>query len=400
MTVNNVAPTISNIAVERNLKEGIAATFSATATNNGNDTLTYTWNFGDGSNPVTGQTVSHTFADNGTYTAMLTVTDSMGASVVQTLPLNVNNVAPTAQALDDFAVNEGTAISVNGSFTDPGILDTHSIKWDFGDGTILEYTDTLPHSPTLPLPPSSYLNPTHTWTNNGNYTVTFTVTDNDGGVSSDTVSVRVNNVAPTITNLSGDTTLNSGATANFRASATDRGNDTLIYTWDFGDGSEVATGQNSSHIFTKAGTYTVTLTVVDSDGASTQETLTVNVNNHAVPLITDIPVPKKVYQNDPVAFTASVSAADDATLTYQWNFGDGTQQVVGISPTHVFAQSGEYTATLTVIDATGASDTKTVTVYVGSTSPSTDLDEMDFPDGSPEFDEIFGELEDFDEIWS
>ncbi|KAF3890828.1 MULTISPECIES: PKD domain-containing protein [Nostocales] len=67
---------------------------------------------------VTGQTVSHTFVDNGTYTATLTVTDSMGTSVVQTLSLSVNNVAPRAIALDDFAVNKGTAISLNGSFTD------------------------------------------------------------------------------------------------------------------------------------------------------------------------------------------------------------------------------------------------------------------------------------------
>ncbi|MEC4818626.1 MAG: PKD domain-containing protein [Scytonema sp. PMC 1069.18] len=70
----------SQVLHEPNLREGIAAAFSATATDNGNDTLTYTWNFVDGSNPVTGQTVSYTFADNGTYTATRnsTRTDGLG----------------------------------------------------------------------------------------------------------------------------------------------------------------------------------------------------------------------------------------------------------------------------------------------------------------------------------
>ncbi|WP_422678769.1 PKD domain-containing protein [Chamaesiphon minutus] len=50
------------------INEGTFAQFSATATDPGiNDSLTYTWNFGDGFNPISGRDITHTFADNGTY---------------------------------------------------------------------------------------------------------------------------------------------------------------------------------------------------------------------------------------------------------------------------------------------------------------------------------------------
>jgi hypothetical protein len=70
----------------------------------------------------------------------------------------------------------GSAVSFNGSFTNPGTLDTHTIVWNFGDGM-----------PTV----SGTLTPTHTYASGGNYTVTLTVTDDDGGVGSDNIAVTV-----------------------------------------------------------------------------------------------------------------------------------------------------------------------------------------------------------------
>jgi len=54
---------------------------------------------------------------------------------------------------------------------------------------------------------------------------TLTVTDNSGATATDTRKIQVNNVAPTITNISSDTTLFEGTPANFSATATDPGND-------------------------------------------------------------------------------------------------------------------------------------------------------------------------------
>jgi hypothetical protein len=47
----------------------------------------------------------------------------------------VNNVAPTMDARSDQTVDEGAVVNFSGSFTDPGLVDTHTIDWDFGDGT-------------------------------------------------------------------------------------------------------------------------------------------------------------------------------------------------------------------------------------------------------------------------
>ncbi|MBV6627230.1 MAG: PKD domain-containing protein [Rivularia sp. (in: Bacteria)] len=117
ITIKNSAPSIDKIDIEPNLAEGIAATFSADATDEGE--IIYTWNFGDNTPELNGQSVTHTFADNGTYTATLTVTDSQGASTVETITLNVNNIAPTVTAGENQTTIENQGVQFNGNYSDP-----------------------------------------------------------------------------------------------------------------------------------------------------------------------------------------------------------------------------------------------------------------------------------------
>jgi PKD repeat protein len=63
------------------------------------DTLTYSWNFGDDTQPINGQNVNHTWADNGTYNVVLTVTDKDGAIATQITSVNVDNIAPTVVSI-------------------------------------------------------------------------------------------------------------------------------------------------------------------------------------------------------------------------------------------------------------------------------------------------------------
>lgn len=81
----------------------------------------------------------------------------------------------------------------------------------------------------------------------------------------------------------------------------------------------------------------------------------------------------------------------DEPLTYTWNFGDGTDPVVGKFVTHTFANSGDYQATLTVSDDFGFQDTKIVTVYVGSTAP-TAVKDSSLPDWNGDFNDILNQF--------
>jgi PKD repeat protein len=149
---------------------------------------TIEWDFGDGFNSSGTLTPTHTYNDNGTYTVTLTVTDAQGGIGSDTLILAVENVAPIVNAGPNQSVPENTNVSFNGSYNDPGLFDSQTIAWDFGDGT--GDVDTL--------------NPSHTYNAAGVYTVILTVTDNDGGIGTDQLIVSVGQVAtiylPLITN--------------------------------------------------------------------------------------------------------------------------------------------------------------------------------------------------------
>jgi PKD repeat protein len=153
-----------------------------------NYTYSATWDWGDGTceqgsidqnednSIVTG---NHKYSDNGVYTVILKVTDNSGMSSRDTLKVTVNNVAPIVNAGPDQIVNEGDTINFFGDFTDAGSLDTHTYEWNFGDGTRLENTT---------------LTPSHVYDEYGEYTVTLTITDCDGGVGVDNLTVTVNKI--------------------------------------------------------------------------------------------------------------------------------------------------------------------------------------------------------------
>jgi PKD repeat protein/DNA/RNA endonuclease G (NUC1) len=353
--VNNVAPTIIDLTGDSSIDEGDTATFSATATDPGNDTLTYTWNLEDGTQiSGTDVTISQRFVEDSEYDVNLTVTDEEGASATQTLTITVNNVAPIVEAGEDRTSNEGSSVTFNASFSDPGITDTHTIAWDFGDGETT--TDTL--------------TPTHIYTNNGEYDVSLTVTDDEGASTTSTLKVTVNNVAPAIASLTGNTQINEGERAKFSVVATDPGSDELTYTWDFGDG-ETAAGTDSqiTHTFAKNGEYTVTATVTDGDGASTNSTFEVTVNNLA-PTITQLTGDTEINEGDRASFSATASDAGNDELTYTWNFGDDSETVIGQDVGHIFTDNGEYTVTTTVTDSDGASTTQSLDVKVNNVAPT------------------------------
>ncbi len=148
--------------------------------------------------------------------------------------------------------------------TDPGgSIVTYA--WNFGDGGTSS---------------SSAATTSRTFTSNGTYTVTLTVTDNLGATGSTTRTVTVSspNAGPTAAFQFTPTGGPAPLLAFFDGSASsDPEGPIAFYTWDFGDGTDVVGGKTPTHTFAAAGTYTVRLTVQDPQGASASTTQSITV---------------------------------------------------------------------------------------------------------------------------
>ena len=136
------------------------------------------------------------------------------------------------------------------------------------------------------------------------------------------------------------------------------------YHWVFGDGTD-AYGEVVTHTYTAEGSYTVTLYVTDSRGAtgSAETSCQVGLPNRAP--LADAGGPYAGEINVAITFDGSQSYdADGDTLTYIWNFDDNTPPATGMQVTHTYAAEGTYEVSLTVEDGRGGTDTASVEVVV------------------------------------
>jgi len=137
----------------------------------GSGEYSWFWNFGDDSADSTDQNPTHIYTEPGTYTATLTVI-SDGETAIDTADVIVYDIDELFVKISDsntFAGEETMfSASINGG-TQP-----YMVSWDFGDGTT-----------------SDEINPTHIYTNPGEYTVTVFVTDDNGKTAEDTAIITV-----------------------------------------------------------------------------------------------------------------------------------------------------------------------------------------------------------------
>jgi PKD repeat protein len=140
------------------------------------------------------------------------------------------------------------------------------------------------------------------------------------------------------------------------------------YTWDFGDG-EAGSGTTPTHAYSHAGTYMVTLTVTDDSGMTATDQHAVQVDTTA-PLALFSVTPESGIAPLDVAFDGSESRDPDGSIAgYAWDFGDG-QTGSGVTPHHLYAFAGTYTATLTVTDDDGVmSSTSRTVALTGANEP-------------------------------
>src|SRR5262249_39558945 len=136
------------------------------------------------------------------------------------------------------------------------------------------------------------------------------------------------------------------------STSTDPDGTIVTRRWNFGDGSPITTTANPTHAYNTPGNYVVTLTVIDDNGA--QDVASLNMSR-----LTVNHLPTAVDNRTPSASTAPLTAAlssagsadpDGTIVASDWDFGDGSPRSSDANPSHVYADPGTYTATLTVTD--------------------------------------------------
>lgn len=240
----------------------------------------YQWDFGDGATGE-GAVVTHTYADDGVYVAKLTtiVEQPGGKTTRHFARVRVRNVAPTVDAGPDLEVDEGQEIELLATFTDPEWPDVHNVLVNFGDDTLLAVANVSQTND--PPRAAGTARVRHAWCDDGDYTVTVQVADDDGGVGTDTRTVRVRNVIPDVD--AGDDLFAYPCTPlRLVARFTDPGwCDTHTAVWDPGDCTSAIPAEvierreppagvgvaRALHRYDRCGTYQATCEVRDDDDA-------------------------------------------------------------------------------------------------------------------------------------
>jgi len=342
----------------------------------GNAPITYAWDLDDDGIFDDGTTAAPAvvFEDSGSFSVSLKVSNSV-LSDTDTAVVTVANIPPGVEAGPDRTVLEDEQIEFEGAFTDPGAADTHNIDWKFGDNNSSSHT----------------LAPVHTYQDPGVYTVTLTITDDNGGIGADTLTVTVQaKNRPPIADYGGPYSINEGTTLNLDATgSSDADGDSLTYAWDlnndgtFGDAVGAAPTVSWTDLealgINDDGSFTITLRVSDDDTfADATGSLTIdNVAPNAA-----AGGPYTIYEGEDLTLAGSGSdsnSTDKSALIYTWDLNDdgGFGDAAGATPTVAWADlealglndGGNFTITLRVSDDDTFTDS-TGSLTINNVAPS------------------------------
>jgi len=334
--------------------------------------LSYTWNFGDGSTG-NGPLISHRYTrkttPDGRFSVvlnveMLSLEDGQTLTRTFTTQVGIENETVSAALVASPKSGEiPLTVQFDGSSSyDPDGQITR-YRWDLdGDGVFDE------EGPTA----------TYTYLEEGTFTVSLEVTDNNGQTNVATTEIdagAVNGLRAVITSLDvleGGTYL-VGQPYQFSGEQSRVASGNINqFTWDFGDRQPVKS-RNTTHTFEKAGEFNISLTITDQFGNADTAYMTVKVGDKGSK-------PSPSVKTTPAAQGGTVSGAyplqvvfdatastdpDQDIIEYQWDFdGDGVVDFTGDKTTHVYEEEGDFTATLTLVDAGGNQSTKSIPVQV------------------------------------
>jgi PKD repeat protein len=305
--------------------------------NSSNIPTKWKWSFGDGASSTI-QNPKHKYSKAGKYTVILTVTNAKGSNTVT----ETDYIKVISKPVSNFtsSITSGKA-PLNVKFTDTSTGISTGWIWEFGDGS-----------------KSFVQNPTHKYSKAGTYTVNLTV-KNAAGRNTVTKTEHIKVTAKPAANFTSSVT-SGKAPLNVKFTGTSTGTP-ATWKWDFGDGI-TSTQQNPKHKYSKAGTYTVSLTVKNAAGSNTvTKTDYIKVTAKPVAKFSATPTSGK-----PLLTVAFTDKSTGTPTKWKWNFGDGASSTIQ-NPKHKYSKAGSYTVTLTATNAAG-SNTITKTNYIKVTT--------------------------------
>lgn len=313
---------------------------------------------------ATGAKATETFDKIGKYTVSLRVTSTTGEFDVSEKEINVlESVEPEAviTVVDEpetYTVGVNYVFKADESTSPTGKVEKY--EWNFSDDSDSKTTKTVSHS----------------FSKEGSYEVTLKVTDEDKKVGETTKIIKVGSPKgtpkakissqPEIQGNSLKLTGNAPFSVTFNAfGSTDSDNNIVDYEWNFDDGSAKGFGETVNHIFSKQGTYTVTLSVSDADDNIGKSTMVVDVQAQGISASVSA---DKLDGNIPLTinFDASGSTYQDGQITsYKWDFGDGTQPKLGAAKiSHKYTSIGTFNVSVEVIGSDNSSSKANITITV------------------------------------
>ncbi len=277
----------------------------------------------------------------------------------------IPNQPPVADAGGPYAGLEGSPVTLDASgSSDP-------------DNNIVEYAWDLDNN-------GSYetigVSPQVTFDDNGAFQVGLRVTDAYGESSTGVAEIVIANVPPVITTMNIPATVSAGSSFAVQADFNDPGlQDTFTATWDWGNG-QVSEGTISdrsvtgAYAYPAAGTFTITLTIIDKDGA--QGSRSVSIEAAQLVVVADAGPDRAAAEGEVIPLDASGSSdPTGGALTFAWDFdNDGLyDDASGVTPAVSFPDDGVYLIGLLVTSSTGASATDTALVTVSNVAPVVQL---------------------------
>mgnify|MGYP003757410163 CR=1 FL=1 len=255
LVIDHTKPTADFSAAPRSGMPSLEVSFTDLSTPAGSTPLTdWTWDFGDGSPVVIGQAPPpHTYTSGGVYTVTLTVTDAAANSDSEIKAGYIVVGGPNAAFTADPASGHAPLTVQFTDTSEPGSEDITEWLWDFGDGGS-----------------STEANPSHTYLEQGVYSVSLSVTSPISGdtiLRQDLIEVWPG-TAPTADFTATPTVGEAPLEVRFTDTSDPGTSPIEAWQWDFGDGATSAE-TDPVHVYAVPGAYTVTLTVTNAVGSDT-----------------------------------------------------------------------------------------------------------------------------------